>query len=317
MLNLLSGCSPADDAAYHEMTAEDLAKLQTEEAGSISPLETTSSKETEQDLPVPDKTETTATHPEKNPAPAPSSPDKMQPEKRETAAASKTDPAIDDNNGNKNKDNNKIGSKEKPDEIKKNVAMVAKTPGSPLIAKNNLNTNPARSNSLRPGLMQPGRVLPGDLPGKIEKRDPKLLIPEKTFRKEGKEGAIRVSFDDIDLLKVLNMEPVPEDAVKMFPAWLSELDGKRVRIRGFMFPTMSQKGITYFQHVRDNEICCFGRTPKIYDRISTVLKKGETTDYIQGRPFDVIGTLRIDPIYIDGEWLQLYMLEDAIVIDEK
>lgn len=147
----------------------------------------------------------------------------------------------------------------------------------------------------------------------VEPREPKLLIPNKEFRAEGAENALRVTFDDIDLLKVLNMEPVPEDAVKQFPEWLAQLEGKRVRIRGFMFPTLSQTGITYFQHVRDNEICCFGRTPKVYDRISTVLREGETTNYIQGRPFDVVGTFRIDPVYEDGEWLQLYLLEDAIV----
>ena len=143
---------------------------------------------------------------------------------------------------------------------------------------------------------------------------PKLLIPTRSFVKEGPQQALRVTFDDIDLLKVLNMEPVPEDAVSMFPDWLRQLDGQRVLIRGFMYPTLSQTGITYFQHVRDNEICCFGRTPKIYDRIGTVLQPDHPTSYIQGRPYDVIGTLRIDPIYEDGEWLQLYLLEDAIVI---
>ncbi len=158
-------------------------------------------------------------------------------------------------------------------------------------------------------------ALPGDPTAPLEPRIPKLLIPEKTFREEGPEQAFRVTFDDIDLLKVLNMEPVPEDAVEMFPDWLRNLDGKRVLIRGFMFPTLTQTGITYFQHVRDNEICCFGRTPKVYDRISTILKPGKPANYIQGRPFDVLGTLRIDPVYDEGEWLQLYLLEDAVVID--
>ena len=146
--------------------------------------------------------------------------------------------------------------------------------------------------------------------------EPKLLIPEKTFQKEGPQQALRVSFDDIDLLKVLNMEPVPENAPEMFPDWLKNLEGKQVLIRGFMYPTLSKSGITYFQHVRDNEICCFGRTPKIYDRISTILQADKPTNYIQGRPYDVLGTLRMDPIYEDGEWLQLYLLEDAVVLDK-
>lgn len=309
LLSLLSGCAPADDAAYHEMTQQDLAKLQAEEAGSTSPPESTSKQQPEQqESPEPEKTETATitNQPDEKTAPAPKSPNKMQSEKTGITTAA-----------NNPKDNPNNGNEEKPGGSRNIAAMASEKNGTALIAKNSLNSNTSRPSPLQPGLMRPRGTLPGDLPGKIEKRDPKLLIPEKKFRKEGKQGAIRVSFDDIDLLKVLNMEPVPEDATKMFPDWLSGLDGKRVRIRGFMFPTMSQKGITYFQFVRDNEICCFGRTPKIYDRISTVLKKGEATDYIQGRPFDVIGTLRIDPIYIDGEWLQLYLLEDAIVIDNK
>lgn len=149
----------------------------------------------------------------------------------------------------------------------------------------------------------------------LEPRIPRLLIPHKSFRPEGPEQALRVTFDDIDLLKVLNMEPVPENAIEMFPDWLRELNGKKVRIRGFMFPTLTQTGITYFQHVRDNEICCFGRTPKVYDRISTLMQAGKSTHYIQGRPYDVIGILRFDPVYDEGEWLQLFVLEDAIVVE--
>lgn len=149
----------------------------------------------------------------------------------------------------------------------------------------------------------------------LEPRIPRLLIPHKSFRPEGPEQALRVTFDDIDLLKVLNMEPVPENAIEMFPEWLRELNGKKVRIRGFMFPTLTQSGITYFQHVRDNEICCFGRTPKVYDRISTLMQAGKSTHYIQGRPYDVIGILRFDPVYDEGEWLQLFVLEEAIVVE--
>ena len=49
-------------------------------------------------------------------------------------------------------------------------------------------------------------------PRKIE-----VLIPEKTFRTDGGSKALRVSFDDLDLLKVLNMEPVTIDAIDHMP----------------------------------------------------------------------------------------------------
>jgi hypothetical protein len=142
----------------------------------------------------------------------------------------------------------------------------------------------------------------------------RLLIPEKTFRKEGPDGALRLSYDDIDLLKILNMEPVPLDAEGHFPSWLQELDGKRIRIRGFMYPTFEATGLTDFLMARDNGICCFVRQPKIYDIIIVNLAKGETTDYIEGRPFDVEGVFRIQPEADNTELYQLYLIEDARVL---
>ncbi|HWL09920.1 MAG TPA: hypothetical protein VNQ76_16050 [Planctomicrobium sp.] len=145
----------------------------------------------------------------------------------------------------------------------------------------------------------------------------KLLIPQKEFTAEGSAKALRVTFDDIDLLKVLNMEPVPEDAVDHFPEWLSSLNGKKIVLRGWMYPPARQDGISRFMFVRDNGICCFGRAPKIYDKLGVTLRKGVTTPYIQNRPFDVVGTLLIEPEIdsMDEGQSWLYFLEDAIVID--
>lgn len=146
-----------------------------------------------------------------------------------------------------------------------------------------------------------------------EQREIQLLIPEKSFRKELGQ-AFRVTYDDLDLLKVLNMEPVPTDAVSHFPAWLSELDGKPVRIRGFMFPTFSATDLTEFVLARDNGICCFVRKPKVYDIIGVTLADGEKTDYIEGRPFDVQGILRIDPAADEDSLSRLYRIEQAKVL---
>lgn len=143
----------------------------------------------------------------------------------------------------------------------------------------------------------------------------KLLVPDRSFTVEGPKDALRVSYDDFDLLKVLNMEPVPANAVDHFPKWLADLDGKRVRVRGFMYPTFQETDIPGFVLARDNQICCFGRNPKIYDLVEVTLTDGETTDYIQGRPFDVVGTFHIAPEADDGELWQLYQIDDAVVVD--
>ncbi len=147
-----------------------------------------------------------------------------------------------------------------------------------------------------------------------ESRKVQLLVPNKTFRNEGE--SLRVSYDDIDLLKVLNMDPVLPDPQNYMPAWLKSLDGRRIRIRGFMYPTFQQTGVHAFGLARDNQICCFGRNPKIYDVFDVVLKEGTTTNYIPNRPFDVVGVFHIRPEAEDGKLYRLYEMDDAAVISK-
>lgn len=144
--------------------------------------------------------------------------------------------------------------------------------------------------------------------------NPPPADPTRTFKVEGPEEALRVSYDDIDLLKVMNLDPVPPDAPERLPAWLKALDGKRIRIRGFMYPPFQDTDIRGFVLARDNQICCFGRTPKEYDLIEVFLRKGVTTYYIQNRPFDVVGVFRIKSDI--EKYTAMYEMEDAIVIEK-
>lgn len=149
----------------------------------------------------------------------------------------------------------------------------------------------------------------------IEPRETKLLIPEKSFRKEG--DSLRVSYDDIDLLKVLNMEPVTADAPEHFPTWLKELDGQRIRIRGYMRPGLLSENIAFFVLARDTMACCFGPNTKAYDIIPVIMREGVTTDYIHMRPFDLVGNFHInvemdldDPDKVEF----VYFIDDAVLI---
>lgn len=146
----------------------------------------------------------------------------------------------------------------------------------------------------------------------VEPLEIKLLVPERVFKVEGAEKSLRVSFDDLDLLKVLNMEPVVANAPELMPDWLTELKGKRIRLRGFMYPPYQDADIEAFILARDNQICCFGRDPKVYDLVRILMKDGVTTEYIENRPFDVVGVFHIgDDASIPGK---LYTLDDAVVI---
>jgi hypothetical protein len=154
----------------------------------------------------------------------------------------------------------------------------------------------------------------GGAPPPAVPREPQLLVPEKEFPRVAPGGALRVSYDDLDLLKVLNMEPVPVNCVDYFPDWLKSLDGARIRIRGFMIPPLRETGLPAFTLARDNQICCFGRDPKVYDVIPVQLKEGTTTDYIPNRPFDVVGRFVIRPQAFRGKLENLYEIEDAEII---
>lgn len=170
------------------------------------------------------------------------------------------------------------------------------------------------------------KIIPGgnrgmlSQPSKVPEKplEIKLLIPQKEFVREGKNQSLRVTFDDLDLLKVCNMEPVPPDVMDHLPEWLKNLNGQKIILRGWMFPSGRQEGISSFMFVRDNGICCFGRDPKVYDKLAVTMLPGKTTKYIAGRPFDVEATLYIDPDIEgaeEGLWW-LYRLENARVIDQ-
>jgi len=148
------------------------------------------------------------------------------------------------------------------------------------------------------------------LPGGV-----RLLVPNHEFRVEGPDGALRVTYDDLDLLRILNMDPVTPDAVDLFPEWLKNLDGKKVRIRGFMGPTFESTGLSQFVIARDLGICCFGPGARIYNLVMVEMRPGKTTDYISQRPIDVVGTFHIRMDVEQGTPLGLYSISDAHVIE--
>ncbi|HLJ10578.1 MAG TPA: hypothetical protein VKU82_05285 [Planctomycetaceae bacterium] len=137
----------------------------------------------------------------------------------------------------------------------------------------------------------------------------------RTFSEEGPDGALRINFDDLDLLKIINMDPVTPDCVEKMPDWLKGLNGKKVRIRGYMKPVGVSEGIPQFLFVRSTDLCCFGPKGKVYHMIAVTLSQGTTTDYIELKPFDVAGKFRIDVIQLEeGLVFLLYHIDDAAII---
>ncbi len=116
-------------------------------------------------------------------------------------------------------------------------------------------------------------------------------------------------------MKLINMDTVTSDCIEMMPAWLRDLNGKHVRIRGYMKPSGLAEGIPEFVFVRSTDLCCFGPKGKVYHLIAVKLKAGTTTDYIELKPFDVVGNFRIEKIELDdGLIFLLYHIDDAAII---
>ena len=204
----------------------------------------------------------------------------------------------------------------KPAEPEESAAVAEKVETvEPKIAQVSVETAkpPAASEAapLPPGVGPPmptGEPLPGGV---------RILVPERTLATDPGTGALRASFDDLDLLKVLNMDPVTADAAEKMPQWLKDLNGKQVILRGYMKPDFIAEGLTRFIFVRDTGLCCFGPVPRIYDMVQVKLKEGTTTEYIELRPFDVVGTFRIEMMTLDEEIYGLYFFDDARIIRRR
>jgi hypothetical protein len=124
----------------------------------------------------------------------------------------------------------------------------------------------------------------------------------------GPDAAVCVSYQDIEVDHVSARE-------SELPTWLTALAGRRVRIRGFMRPPFQETGLRGFHLTRDDQFCCFGPSPRPCDVIRVTLRDGTTTDYIPDRPFDVVGTFRVEPQSApDGTLEELYRLQDAVLV---
>jgi len=114
-----------------------------------------------------------------------------------------------------------------------------------------------------------------------------------------------VTFDDVKLeLK----KGDPYDSTALTPK-VKELDGKTIRIRGFILPSFQQTGIRQFVLVRDNMQCCFGPGALLHDCILVEMASGATTTFTV-RPVSVEGTFSIREVKgPDGKHLAIYRLD--------
>jgi hypothetical protein len=73
---------------------------------------------------------------------------------------------------------------------------------------------------------------------------------------------------------------------------VAALDGQKVFLKGYMYPTRQTEGLTAFVFCRDSGDCCFGGQPKIEDMIVVRMEGERTTGFYPGM-VSVAGTFKL------------------------
>ncbi len=120
----------------------------------------------------------------------------------------------------------------------------------------------------------------------------------------GAGGASDITFDTIKF----PMEKTERFRSEMLTPAIRALDGKRIRIRGYILPSFQQTGITQFVLVRDNMQCCFGPGAALYDCIVVEMTPGKSTEF-KVQPVTVEGAFSVSELLDpDGKCLAIYHL---------
>jgi hypothetical protein len=116
---------------------------------------------------------------------------------------------------------------------------------------------------------------------------------------------LEITFDDIKL-DMQKGDPFTRD---LLPRRVTDLERRRVRIRGYILPSFQQTGIEQFVLVRDNQECCFGPGAALHDCVVVRMRPGKSTTF-SIRPVAVAGTFRVEELRgPDARHLAIYALD--------
>ncbi len=139
-----------------------------------------------------------------------------------------------------------------------------------------------------------------------QSQQPELVAQElPSSRIDSRVTIIDSTFDDIKF----EMENTQSFIKSMLTPKVEQLFGKRIRIRGYIYPTLRKRGLKQFVLVRDNLECCFGPGAAIFDCILVEMVSGTTAEYTI-RPVAVEGTFRFEALLgPNGKHVAIYRLE--------
>ncbi len=100
------------------------------------------------------------------------------------------------------------------------------------------------------------------------------------------DGYQRVSYE--------SLQPSPSSPGVPIPPEAYALEGKKIFIKGYVYPGREIQGIKTFLLVRDQGDCCFGGNPKITDRVQVTLSDPLRLTY-RSRMFHLAGVFHVKP----------------------
>ncbi len=100
--------------------------------------------------------------------------------------------------------------------------------------------------------------------------------------------------DGYERIAYADLQPDAAQAGQMVPPSALDLEGKKVFIKGYVYPGQRKDGIRQFLLVRDQGDCCFGGDPKITERIQVTLEEPLLLSYAP-RIHKLGGTFHVEP----------------------
>ena len=110
---------------------------------------------------------------------------------------------------------------------------------------------------------------------------------------------------DVDIIDLTSVEWIPGDDL---PQWVQDLEGRRVRIAGYMHASTKRRS-TEFMLVDDSCVCIGSPQPNHFLQVTLV---DQETDLRQGL-VDVIGTFTSGEVEKDGYVVSLFRLSADVI----
>jgi hypothetical protein len=143
-----------------------------------------------------------------------------------------------------------------------------------------------------------------------------IVAPTEPIRPALKKGEyLGIGFDKLSGfdpgLSAAEAATAPASATKgvFIPDNIKQLNGTPVAVQGFMLPLKVENGIaTEFLLLKDQSLCCFGKTPKLNEWIS-VRMTGKGVKPVMDQPISVCGTLHVVGGQPDGTLNGIYQID--------